>query len=294
MDPTRTFLAAAELDSRQSSDLEGLTALCLDRDGFAFLNMEKTLNAHRDMPSFFLAYEGQSLLGALSIFAPQSDEAEIAVLVRPEARRQGLFSALLVEAEAVLRRFAYVDELFSIDGRSLPGKAAVAELGARHEFTEYAMRYEGGPRLKSTTDLQIALLGPERLDELVELRHDCFESSREDAVAFERATFASPLRKQYGAFLEGRLIGACSLGYEKDSVSINGLVVAKATQGRGFGQIFLSEILGILEGQGLEILLDVESLNANAFHIYKKLGFGVTSAIEYYRRALVGAPETSA
>jgi len=42
----------------------------------------------------------------------------------------------------------------------------------------------------------------------------------------------------------------------------------------------------MLHAEGLEIELDVNSLNANAYHIYRKAGFETISAREYYRRRL--------
>jgi ribosomal protein S18 acetylase RimI-like enzyme len=286
MDLKTDIAATTTLGPRESEDLAALLAAGEAADGFARLEMEKTLNAHADMPSFYLAYDRGSLVGALSIFAPESDEAELGALVLPEARRRAVFGALLARAELELERFGYKDELFVVDSRSASGKAAAASLGAAHEYTEYEMRYEGGPPLASVPGLRIEPVGIERIEELIALRTEDFGGSREDAESFERATFASPARRQYAAFVNGRMVGACSLGFEERSVSINGLAIERASQGRGYGQALLAEMLRTLSGSGLEILLDVESRNANALHIYKKAGFAPLRAVDYHRRGL--------
>jgi ribosomal protein S18 acetylase RimI-like enzyme len=148
------------------------------------------------------------------------------------------------------------------------------------------MRYEGGAPSLERVGLRIEELDREWMGELVELRKDEFGGSREDTERFEEAVFASPGRRQFGALLEGRLIGACSLGFEGSRVSINGVVIDRTHRGRGYCQALLGEVLARLSGQDLEIVLDVDSLNANALHIYRKLGFTPTCAIEYHRRPL--------
>ena len=280
------IIGTTRLDARGAAGLDRIVGACGSFDGVSALEVEKSLNAHPDMPSFFLAYEGESLLGLLSIFAPRSDEAELGALILPAKRRQGLFSALLAASEPVLKGLGYAEELFVVDGRSAPGKAVAAALGARHEFTEYAMLYKGGAPRPEAKNLEVARLGMESLEALVELRTEAFEGSRADAESFERATFASPGREQYGAFVAGKLIAACSLGFEGSRVSVNGLVVAQAQRGRGYGQAFLGLILDGLSGRSAEIVLDVNSRNGNAFHVYEKSGFRVSRSVEYYRRRL--------
>jgi ribosomal protein S18 acetylase RimI-like enzyme len=274
--------------SVKTPGLEGLLSACRAHDGYAFLELASSLNAHKDMGSLFLAGEGDRLLGALYVFAPRKDEAEIGGLVLPESRRQGVFAAMLRAAEEELCRYGYRDELLVVDSRSAGGKSLASRLGAGHEYTEYAMRYAGLAPVRAPGGPELALerLGIDRLEALVELRSCEFGDSREETEDFERATFASCDRRSYGAFLGGRLVGACSLGYDGRKVSINGLVVDKASRGRGIGQALLGMVLAMLHAEGLEIELDVNSLNANAYHIYRKAGFETISAREYYRRRL--------
>ncbi|MCK7481053.1 MAG: hypothetical protein M0C28_30515 [Candidatus Moduliflexus flocculans] len=100
---------------------------------------------------------------------------------------------------------------FAVRLRKRPARAA---LGGKYEYTEYALRYAGPCPTVPGRGLEIRRVGIESLEELVDLRSGAFGDSREEAEAFERATFASPDRQVYAAFLGGRMAGACSLGFQ--------------------------------------------------------------------------------
>lgn len=259
---------------------------CGSLDGPVHLEMESALNCYKDMRPLILARVSGRLVGALSIFAPLKREAEINAAVLPDFRRKGVFRELLAEAEREISRFGYSEELFVLDSRSGSGKNVAAKLGGRHEYTEYALRYAGPCPPVPDRGLEIRIVGIESLEELVDLRSGEFGDSREEAEAFDRATFASPDRQVYAAFLDGRMAGACSLGFQGKEVSINGLVIDRSLRGRGYGQSLLAWIVRNLETEGLGMILDVESRNADALHIYSKLGFAQEKAVEYWRRTL--------
>lgn len=259
---------------------------CGSRDGMIRLETEFSLNAFPDMRALFLARESGRLVGVLSVFAPTRHEAEINAAVLPERRRGGIFRSLLSEAERELARFGYAEELFVVDSESGPGKRAAARLGGTYEYTEYTLRYAGPCPEVPDRDLEIRRVGSESLEDLVDLRSGAFGDSREEVEAFERATFASPERQVYAAFLGDRMAGACSLGFQGREVSINGLVTAADLRGRGYAQGLLARIIRTLESEGYGMTLDVESRNADALHVYTKLGFLPERAVEYWRRTL--------
>lgn len=282
-------------EGQEPGKLARLVEACAAYDGSAQLEMEKSLNAHAAMRSLFLAEKGGALSGALSVFAPKFDEAEIGALVDPHFRRRRIFTSLLEEAEAELLSYGYLDEFFIVEGGSTAGKAVAAHLGARHGFTEYSMRYSGSPPGRGMPGLELRRVGIERLGDLVALRQGEFGDSREEAEGFERATFAAPNRRVYCAFVRGRIVGACTLGFEGVRVEINGLVVSGAERGKGYGQAILGELLAMLSPwdssrKGLDILLDVDSGNAGALHIYRKAGFVPMLTKEYWGRRLRGGP----
>jgi len=282
-----TITSLTKLDERTASDLDSLTAVGETFDGVVCLETESELNAYPDMKSLFFAYQEDRLIGALTLFAPLKLEAEVNALTLPAARNQGVFRALLDEAERELKRFGYPQELLVVESRLKAGKAVAEKLGGRHEYTEYAMRFKGPCPSSPIKELEISRVGIERLSELVDLRAGEFGDTREEAENFEKVIFASKDRQVYAASLEGKLVVACSLAFQGACVSINGFVTDKPLRGKGYGQAFMTSIIQLLEPQGFEMILDVNSQNSNAYHIYKKLGFVEKKAVDYYRRPVL-------
>jgi ribosomal protein S18 acetylase RimI-like enzyme len=274
-----------------SADEAAELARMLEAEEGAFLETELSLNVRREMSRVFQARESGRVVGALCVFAPRSDEAEISAFVHPSRRRAGVFASLLAAAEDELRRFGYSSELFVFDGRSREGEAAAARIGAAYAFTEYAMRHEGPAPSEAAAGagLEMRSLGIEAVDALAVLRSAAFGDSLEDAASFERSIFASPDRRQYGAFLEGRMIGACSVRTDDREAWIYGLAVEEASRGRGYGRAIIEELVAGLAGRGLRVLLEVESRNDAALGIYRRAGFVVRSSKSYFRRALARA-----
>jgi ribosomal protein S18 acetylase RimI-like enzyme len=275
--------AGTRLPATEASDLARL----LEAEDGAFLETEGSLNARREMPCIFQARESGRLVGALSMFAPRSDEAEISAFVLPSRRRMGVFSSLLAAAEPELSRFGYASELFVVDGRSGEGKAVAARIGADYAFTEFAMRHEGSGPSEPTakSELEIRILGLDAVEALAALRSAAFGDTLEDASNFERSIFASPDRRQYGAFLGGRMIGACSVRIADGEAWIYGLSVEEASRGKGYGRAIIEGIVEGLSGRGLRVCLEVESRNDAALGIYRRAGFVVRSSKSYFRRA---------
>lgn len=276
--------AGTRLSATEASDLARL----LETEDGAFLETELSLNARPEMPCFFQARDSGRLVGALSAFAPRSDEAEISAFVLPSRRRTGVFSSLLAAAEPELSRFGYSSELFVADGRSREGKAVAARIGAEYAFTEFAMSHEGSGPSESAAEsgLEMRILGIDAVEALAALRSAAFGDSPEDALNFERSIFASPGRSQYGAFLGGRMIGACSVRIADAEAWIYGLAVEEASRGKGYGRAIIEEIVAGLSGRGLRVCLEVESRNDAALGIYRRAGFVVRSSKSYFRRAL--------
>jgi ribosomal protein S18 acetylase RimI-like enzyme len=275
--------AGTRLPEAEASDLARL----LEAEDGAFIETEGSLNARREMPCIFQARESGRLVGALAVFAPRSDEAEISAFVLPSRRRMGVFSSLLSAAEPELSRFGYSSELFVVDGRSGEGKAVAARIGADYAFTEFAMSHEGaGPIVAATgSGLDIKLLGPDAVEALAALRSTAFGDSLEDASNFERSIFASPDRRQYGAFLGGGMIGACSARIADGEAWIYGLAVEEASRGKGYGRAIIEHIVAGLSGRGLRVCLEVESRNDAALGLYRRAGFVARSSKSYFRRA---------
>lgn len=114
-----------------------------------------------------------------------------------------------------------------------------------------------------------------------------YDESYEDAESIIKSSLTSSNRKAYAAVLGDRLIGKGFAGFEDGEVSINGLGILPEFQGKGYGKELLLMIMrDLLENGHKNITLEVSSKNNRAFELYRKSGFKVEIAIDYYRKAV--------
>ncbi|HOX30762.1 MAG TPA: GNAT family N-acetyltransferase [Spirochaetales bacterium] len=281
-------------------EVEDLVAACNRADGTASsVDFDTSLNFRQELPAWHAAREGQGeggrLLGILSIFAPEADRAEITALVRPEARRRGLFSALLAAAEARLEGLGYRELLFLRDAASEPGGKLVELLrerrGASLDHREFSMVLKGGgaPEAKLPEGLLIERASGGDLGELASLNSQAFGDSEAEARSFLEATFAVPQRRVLVArgATAGPILGMVSVFVDGGEASINGLLAAKEERRRGIGSSLLDRAIALAAAEGAErICLEVDALNRGALGLYLRRGFEIESEDEYWKAPL--------
>lgn len=252
------------------------------------LPLDHTLNVHPDMPSYFQAFENGALLGALTIFAPMSNEAELSVFVQPDHRRRGVFRALLNRAEPILRDHGFASILFPCDSKNEPGGAVAAHWGLILDHSEYFMVY--GDDSAPAPKLSGLVLEPSRaqeLNDLAALLTDAFGDTPEDARKIVRESLDSGHILCRTAYWEGGLAGSCCVSVG-ENFSIFGLTVPAPLRGRGCGRAILAALVEELSSREPEkpITLEVDSLNRPALHLYETGGFSTGRRTDYYRRGL--------
>ena len=286
-------------------EVEDLVAACNRADGTASsVDFDTSLNFRQELPAWHAAREGQGeggrLLGILSIFAPEADRAEITALVRPEARRRGLFSALLAAAEARLEGLGYRELLFLRDAASVPGGKLVELLrerrGASLDHREFSMVLKGSnaPEAKLPEGLLIERAAGGDIGELAALNSQAFGDTEAEARSFLEATFAVPQRRVLVARGEaarsaaaGPILGMVSVFVEGGEASINGLLAAKEERRRGIGSSLLDRAIGLAAAEGAaRICLEVDALNRGALGLYLRRGFEIESEDEYWKAPL--------
>lgn len=299
---------ARELDEDTFAGLEALVRECDLADGTrGEVGRDKSLNYHRDMASWFVAREGApgaapgavsgAILGFASVFAPESETAELSALVRPSARRRGIFTGLFAAARGELAAFGYRDLLLVRDAASAAGGALIAGWGSRRgaaiDHREFAMLLgEAGraPRAPAG-DPGVSLFRAEQADlpALAAMAASEFGGSAEESLRFLEATAANPERSLLAARASpgGPVLGMVSVHVDGERASINALVVDPAARRRGLGSRLLDEAAALALGKGArEVGLEVDALNRGALGIYLRRGFEVVSEVEYWRMPL--------
>lgn len=307
--------ARASLSAAEDAELDILLAASREADGVADVSRDKSLNRDKNLPSWFLARDGDkpcgeakgqgALLGLLSVFAPTSEEAEYSIFVLPQARRRGIATALVSAAEAGLAPAAFMDELFVVNRRSAAGAAFAAARSCRLDFTEYGLSHGGPEALPASarglpSGFSVVPATEDRLPALVDLMLEAFGGTREDEESMTRAAFEAPNRLSLLGLAAPEassktplaaapaLVAAVSLGLAGKDASINGLAVAASERGKGYGKALVVASLERAWSMGRAVALDVDSTNATAYGLYLSLGFSVESAVDYWRRPFPG------
>ncbi len=270
---------------QQVRALERVCEVYDQRKGSLFL--DPSLNFSQSIASLLVCFEGERLIGAMTLFAPTQEEAELVGLTHPDFRRRGVFHALLAAAAEQANAFSIPDLLLVCEAQSRDGIAALAALGAKPEYSEYSLSYDSSANpddLPIPAGLSLSPATEADLDDMARISAESFHEPQSRARHFLALALKSDQRVQYLARLNGEPVAICGIGYEEDSATIYGLAVKPAFQGRGIGRGIIALLLRVILAQNkAEILIEVNSANANALHLYRTSGFIVTVTNEYCR-----------
>lgn len=269
-------------------EARALEAVCKAQDGLTrTLFLDPSLNHSPEIPCLFTLMTEGELAALLTLFAPSQSEAELFGLTHPAHRRKGCFRALVRTAAETAKSFGIPDLLFLCERTSESGKRAISTLGASLDFTEYRLRYD---RARSTEQrsvpdgLTLREASPRDLDDMAAISSACFSEPPEQTRHFLIRSMEAENRAQYIVHLSGVPAGICATGMQEGETTIFGLAVLPALQNKGIGRGIIALILQDLFARGAaEILIDVDSTNARALHLYQSVGFVVETVIDYYR-----------
>ena len=280
-----------KLSEQEIQEIRKLESICKKHDKLTSdMFLDGSLNFNHDIKSSFLLYEDDILISILIMFIPTQNEAEISGFTLPNYRRKGYFRKLLDKASNELKIYGVPDILFVCEQKSLQGKEAIKKLEGNYDFTEYSLKYNKINYPVPNCDLsKIQLYKPSVQDSeiLIALSRQIFNDSYKDAQSMVMKEFESEFRQQYLATLAGEFIGMGGISFEKDGAYIFGFGIAPKYQGKGFGKAMLKLMLDDLIKKNVDIIMiDVNSTNERAFNLYKKYGFRIQTAIEYFRKKI--------
>lgn len=252
------------------------------------LFLDSSLNFSPEIASLLVCYEGDLFAGAMTLFAPTRDEVELVGLTHPDFRRRGVFRALLSAAAEQASAFAIPDLLLICEKQSRDGVSALAALGGgQPEYSEYALSYGADScpdDLPVPEGLSLFPATEADLDDMARISAASFDEPVTQAGHFLEQALHSENRTQYIARFHGESIGIGGIGYEEDSATIFGLAVHPSWQGRGIGRGMIALLLKeMLTKNKANILIEVNSANAAALHLYLSCGFVSIVTNDYYR-----------
>lgn len=299
-----TIICTDVPDEQQLLDMERLAALCRRRDqiqiscpadpdegAWHFLMYRKAEAAAMDpLPE----ETAPLLLGVCSVVPCGEDTAECIAFTHPDARRQGVFSALL---ERALEQFGDRDILFPVSNCCPDACAVIDALGAEPDSEEFGMELDlekwAAPAAKTAAQEPCAadaLSVPETFirgirlvqvpgseDGLTQWRLYQTPAPYKALSAYDKAT--TPCGPS-----QDILLGSCQTSaLEGGSVCLHHVEVPDGLRRKGYGTLLLKLLSDSLQQNGVRrILLHVSGDNPAAIALYRKQGFRITETLSFY------------
>lgn len=253
------------------------------------ISIDSSINYIEDINHTFLYYKEDKLIGFLYMFIPTSDEAEIQAYVLPDYRGKGYFKALLKDAEDELKKHSIEEILFVREFNPYSNRKDLKSLNAEYEFSEYCMKYSmNRAYMDKDYDVEIIKTTTKDSEDLIRISQGAFDESYEEAKELIFKSLKAENRTQYAVMYNGEYIGIGGVHIENNEATIFGLGLIEEFRGQGLGKQALHLLINELMDKDLDsILIEVDSNNEVAFELYKKTGFKVEVAFDYYRKEIV-------
>ncbi|MEG1875321.1 MAG: GNAT family N-acetyltransferase, partial [Angelakisella sp.] len=243
--------------------------------------LQNDINFDREIPCFFLGYVGERLVTFLAVFLPTRTEAELLAFTHPEFQNKGCFGLLFTEACRVLIALRIREVVFAVEPASKSAHAVLKTLGNTKLLrSEYRMVVSNLNRAPDPGGLQLFEVDSTN-KELFRAALAAAFPEAENQENFYDSVLHSDLRRGYIVYRD-RPVGVFNLELGEEHTFLYGVGIAPDFRGKGYGK----QLMGHAMRQGLtlgkRIVLDVDSQNPIAFHLYQSCGFQIDFQVDYY------------
>ena len=280
--------ATNTLNDHQLLEVKVLIATCQNYDGtFREPYLSNMLNFDQNMPAFFLYYEKGELVGLLTVYADDQD-VEVAILVHPNHRRQGI-------ARALYRSFQKETASYPIESVTFQTERVFLE---RHpdfvnnwglvedEETETWLGKDRRPYpLATVSNLDVLLADRSYQDQISQLKFQAFSEEHESKDVVDRyvaKALKDPESRLYILLKNGQVIGTCTVDLSSNTNYLYGLAIAELERGQGYGSYLAKSLVNkLIEQNDKEFQIAVEDSNVGAKRLYEKIGFVKQTQVVY-------------
>ena len=280
--------ARNKLSQEELSEAKKLINCCQAYDGtYRDPYLSNMLNFNPDMPAFFLYYEKGELVGLLTVYADDQD-VEVAILVHPNHRRQGI-------ARALYRSFEKETASYPIESVTFQTECVFLE---RHpdfvnnwglvedEETETWLGKDRRPYpLATVSNLDVLLADRSYQDQISQLKFQAFSEEHESKEVVDRyvaKALKDPESRLYILLKDDQVIGTCTVDLSSDTNYFYGLAISEPERGKGYGSYLAKSLVNkLIEQNDKEFQIAVEDSNVSAKRLYEKIGFVKQTQVVY-------------
>ena len=279
------------LNDRQLLEAKVLIAVCQNYDGtFREPYLSNMLNFDPNMPAFFLYYEEGKLVGLLTVYADDQD-VEVAILVHPNHRRQGIARALFTIFEKETASFPIRSVTFQTERIFLENHPDfVSNWGlVEDEETETWLGKDRRPYLLATvSNLEVLLADSSYQEQISQLKFQAFSEEHESREVVDRyvaEALKDPESRLYILLKNGQVIGTCTVDLSSNTNYFYGLAISELERGNGYGSYLAKSLVNqLIEQNDKEFQIAVEDSNVGAKRLYEKIGFVKQTQVVYLDR----------
>ena len=279
------------LNDHQLLEAKALIAICQKYDGtFRDPYLSNMLNFDPDMPAFFLYYEKGELVGLLTIYADDPD-VEVAILVHPNHRRQGIARALYGSFEKETASYPIESVTFQTERIFLENHPDFASNWGlvEDDETETWLGKDRRPYLLATiSNLEVVLADRSYQDQISQLKFEAFSEEHESREVVDRyvaKALKDPESRLYILLKNGQVIGTCTVDLSSNTNYLYGLAIAELERGKGYGSYLAKSLVNqLIEQNDKAFQIAVEDSNVGAKRLYEKIGFVKQTQVVYLDR----------
>ena len=278
------------LNDHQLLEAKALIAICQKYDGtFRDPYLSNMLNFDPDMPAFFLYYEKGELVGLLTVYADDPD-VEVAILVHPNHRRQGIARALYGSFEKETASYPIESVTFQTERVFLENHPDFASNWGlvEDDETETWLGKDRRPYpLVNDSNLEVLLADRSYQDQISQLKFQAFSEEHESREVVDRyvaKALKDPESRLYILLKDGQVIGTCTVDLSSNTNYFYGLAIAELERGNGYGSYLAKSLVNQLIAQNdKEFQIAVEDSNVGAKRLYEKIGFVKQTQVVYLK-----------
>ena len=278
------------LNDHQLLEAKALIAVCQKYDGtFRDPYLSNMLNFDPDMPAFFLYYEKGELVGLLTVYADAQD-VEVAILVHPNHRRQGIARALYGSFDKQTASYPIESVTFQTERIFLENHPDFASNWGlvEDDETETWLGKDRRPYpLVNDSNLEVLLADRSYQDQISQLKFQAFSEEHESREVVDRyvaKALKDPESRLYILLKDGQVIGTCTVDLSSNTNYFYGLAIAELERGNGYGSYLAKSLVNqLIEQNDKEFQIAVEDSNVGAKRLYEKIGFVKQTQVVYLK-----------